>query len=89
MLTYPMFNKIVAIFKLLKGLEMYKALLFMMIILVIPSLQSCTTSNATGKGSDILDSLNKPSGTSGCISPKIITEDGICKDPDKLSWEDS
>ncbi|MBL1406530.1 MAG: hypothetical protein COC00_011145 [Rhizobiales bacterium] len=50
------------------------------------TLQSCSTTNASNRVGAI-DVINTPSGTIGCIAPKIISENGICKTPDKLSWE--
>jgi len=54
--------------------------------LFIPTLQGCSTSNAMGDGLVLAGSVNEPSGTSGCISPMIVTEEGKCKAAEKLSW---
>lgn len=52
-------------------------------------LQGCTTTNDTVVGSAMADAISLPSGTTGCTSPNIVTEEGTCKEPDKLSWEKS
>lgn len=50
------------------------------------TLQSCSTTNASDRVG-ALDVINTPSGTMGCVAPKIISQNGICKEPNKLSWE--
>ncbi len=64
---------------------MNKIISLTFLMLLSLALQSCTTTNATDR-SGALDSVNVPSGITDCIAPKIISEDGLCQDPNELSW---
>lgn len=65
---------------------MIRIICLIVAVVFIPMLQGCSTSNAMGDGLVLAGSVNEPSGTSGCISPKIVTEEGKCKTAEKLSW---
>jgi len=65
---------------------MIRIICLIMAVVFIPMLQGCSTSNAMGDGLVLAGSVNEPSGTSGCISPMIVTEEGKCKAAEKLSW---
>lgn len=56
-----------------------------LLILLGLTLQSCTTTNATDR-TGALDMVNAPSGTVGCVAPKMKAENGICQEPEQLSW---
>lgn len=73
-------------YRSLGGSVVIKLICLIGAVLFIPTLQGCSTSNAMSDGLAISGSANNPSGTSGCVSPKIVTEDGKCKSPKKLSW---
>lgn len=67
-------------------LKMNSIISLVVLIMLGITLQSCSITNASNRVGAI-DVFNTPSGTIGCIAPKIISENGICKAPDKLSWE--
>jgi len=58
------------------------------LVIALPVLQGCTTSNATALADDpLLNPENAPGGTVGCIAPSIVTIDGKCEAPKRLSWK--
>lgn len=67
-------------------IKMNKIASLIVLIMLGLTFQSCSTTNATDRVG-ALDVINTPSGTMGCVAPKIISENGICKEPNKLSWE--
>ncbi len=56
------------------------------LLALLAALQGCTTTDMSALSSAKVENTNLPSGTSGCIAPKIVTEQGECKEPEKLSW---
>ncbi len=58
-----------------------------LLIFAIPVLQGCTTGSAAKLDAGLVSAVNSPGGTVGCIAPNIVTRDGKCQAPKRLSWK--
>jgi hypothetical protein len=56
-------------------------------LVALPVMQGCTTSNAMAVAEAPILAANAPGGTVGCLAPKIVTIDGKCEAPKRLSWK--
>ena len=65
---------------------MLKLLPPLTMLLALTVFQGCTSISAKALTEPKLDATNQPGGTVDCISPKIVTEEGNCEEPKKLSW---
>ncbi len=68
------------------GSAMLKLSFLLTFLALLTVLQGCTTINTEALADAKIEGTNQPSGTFGCIAPKIVTEKGECKEPEKLSW---
>jgi len=57
------------------------------VLIALPVVQGCTTSNAMAVAEAPVLATNAPGGTVGCLAPNIVTIDGKCEPPKRLSWK--
>ncbi len=57
------------------------------LIVALPFVQGCTTTNSASLTDGLAVKKSVPGVTvSNCAAPKIKTQSGVCKMPKKLSW---